>query len=248
MILAIARLIRHIVSWIDLALLTAFLYLLSWLPRVLTRAYYQKLFHFWCRVYVRAFGVDLKLHQKNLKALPEHFIIIANHPSAFEDIGMPALFNALFLAKKEVKKWWVVGRISTAAGTLYVDRENKESRQQAKENIAAALKAGTNIGLYPEGGCKGRRIHLPFYYGVFELSIVNKVPIIPVFLHYEAQEAFEWNRQHLLHKIWQIFTAPNKTVNYYVYDALEPQNFSGKEEFCDHVQNMYLKWQQQYLE
>ncbi|CAF2233429.1 unnamed protein product, partial [Rotaria magnacalcarata] len=98
------------------------------------------------------------------------------------------------------------------------------------------------------GGCKGRRIYLPFRYGVFELSIQSQVPIVPVFLHYESQVDFEWKNEHLLYKLWLIMRSQNRTANYYIYDAIDPKQFESKKAFCNYVQNCYLQWQKQYLD
>ncbi|HKY69693.1 MAG TPA: 1-acyl-sn-glycerol-3-phosphate acyltransferase [Gammaproteobacteria bacterium] len=247
MILALGRFIRVLIGWIDLIVLTVFLYLLSWLPKPLPRSFNRSLFHYWCKVFVDAFGAELRIHENYLHPLPKQFILISNHPSAFEDIGMPALFKVRFLAKIEVKKWWIVGRISQFGDTLYVKRESKDSRNEATETILKALAKGDSIGLYPEGGCKGRRIHLPFLHGTFDIAIQSKVPLVPVFLHYEAQEAFEWQDQHLLQKMWEIFRAKNPRANYYIFDAINPTDFENKEALSLHVQNLYLKWQEKYL-
>lgn len=249
MILSLLSLLRTLIGWLDLILLTTLLYILSFLPHKLLGAWYRKTYRYWSRVFVRALRVELFLHQKNHRPLPAQYILIGNHPSALEDIGMPALFDVYYLAKIEVKDWWIVGRISQAVGTYYVDRENKDSRQGASEELRQALLTRPiNIGLYPEGGCKGRRIFTPFRYGAFDLSIQTGVPIVPVFLHYEAQEDFEWQFQHLLHKLWMIMTAQNRRANYYVYDAIDPKQFPSKEAFCEHVQNLYLEWQKRYLD
>ncbi len=86
--------IRGLLAWLDMVLATGLLYFLSFLPRKLTARAYPYLFQKWCWIFIRALGVDLKLHQKNLYSLPSHYIVIANHPSIFEDIGMSALFPA----------------------------------------------------------------------------------------------------------------------------------------------------------
>ena len=193
--------------------------------------------------------MDLKLHQKNLNPIPEQYILIANHPSAFEDVGIPALFEVYSLAKIEVKKWWIVGRMSEAAGTLYVKRESKESRNQAAEHIKQALDEGRNIALYPEGGCKGKRIFESFRYGAFDVSLKTGVPVLPVFLHYEAQDDFEWRSPHtLIDKLFHFLNTRNNTVNYYVFDAIDPAQFDNKEEYTEYVWNLYIKWQKKYLE
>lgn len=249
MIETVARLVWRILCWVELSLYTLFLYLLSYLPHTLIRGFYFPLFRVWCRSFVRALGVDLRLHQKNTRPLPAQYILVANHPSAFEDIGIPALFPVHSLAKIEVADWWLVGRISSASGTLYVHRESRESRNAAAEEIESKLKSGINIALYPEGGCKGRRIFESFRYGAFDISLRTGIPILPVFLHYESQDDFEWREpQTLLHKIWHMMTTQNSRANYYVYDAFDPADFDDKESYTRHVHERYLEWQTRYLD
>lgn len=249
MVYFLARAIWLAWCWIELAVLTLVLYLLAFLPEALRRRWYFSLFRLWCRFFVRALGVDLRLHQKNVRPLPKQFILIANHPSALEDVGIPTLFPVCSLAKEEVKDWWWAGRINIAAGTLFVQRESSESRRAAAEQLEAELNKGHSVALYPEGGCKGRRIFSSFRYGAFDVSLRTGVPILPVFLHYESQDDFEWrNPQTLLDKFWHFLTTQNNRANYYVYDAIDPKQFSDKEEYDRYVYELYLKWQSRYLD
>ncbi len=235
--------------WLDLTVLTCLLYGLSWLPERYLGYWYFRLFRVWCKAFVRALDVDLKLHQKNLKPVPRQYILIANHPSAFEDVGIPALFEVYSLAKIEVSDWWIVGRISTAAGNLYVRRESRESRNQAARLIQEEIIKGKNIALYPEGGCKGKRIFESFRYGAFDVAMKTGVPILPVFLHYEAQDDFEWRNPHtLIDKMYHFLNTENSTANYYVFDAIDPSNFQSKEEFTEYTWQLYKNWQKKYLE
>jgi 1-acyl-sn-glycerol-3-phosphate acyltransferase len=244
----IARLLVRVIAWVELAIFTLFLYLLSFVPRALCPCYFS-LFRCWCRSFVRALGVDLRLHQKYTRPLPKRYILIANHPSAFEDIGVPALFPVHSLAKIEVRDWWLVGRISTASGTLYVRRESRESRNTAANQIEEALRDGKNIALYPEGGCKGRRIFETFRYGAFDISMRTGIPVVPLFLHYESQDDFEWRApQTLLHKLWHMMSTQNNRANYYVYDAVDPAEFADKETYVEFIHNKYLEWQSRYLD
>lgn len=235
--------------WIELVVFTITLYLLSFFPRMIIRTFYFFLFRLWCGVFVNALGVDLRLHQKNIQPIPKHFILVANHPSAFEDIGIPALFNVYSLAKAEVANWLWVGRIVKAADNLFVKRESRESRHAAAENIVEVLNKKKNVVIYPEGGCKGRRIFHTFKHGAFDISLQTGIPVLPVFIHYESQDDFEWRTpQTLIHKIWHMMVTQNNHVNYYMYDAIYPENFSSKEAFNEHVHKLYLEWQTRYLD
>lgn len=242
------RLLRKIIGWVDFILFTALMYVLSWLP---WRGKHPvaRMFNAWCRAFVRALDIDLRLHQKNLKHLPERFILIANHPAAFEDIGIPALFDVVSLAKLQVQDWFIVGRISNAAGTLFVDRDDPASRHQSIETMVDAVNAGHNIALYPEGGCKGRRLFTQFKSGAFEVSLRTGIPIVPIFLHYEAQDDFEWQPPYTLpQKIWHMMTTVNNRVNYYVYDPMDPKDYKDRHEMRDAAYAKYTQWNAEYLE
>lgn len=249
MVASAARVLWRVWCWVELAVATLLLYVLSYLPRALLRPWYFSAFRLWCGLFVKALGVDLRLHQKNTRPLPPRYILIANHPSALEDVGIPTLFPVYSLAKEELKDWWWAGRINVAAGTLFVKREDPDSRHAAAARIEAELKGGHNVALYPEGGCRGRRIFSSFRNGAFRASMNTGVPIVPVFLHYESQDDFEWRSpQTLVHKFWHFMTSRNPRANYYVYDAIDPKQFASVEEYNQTVYNLYLQWQARYLD
>ncbi len=246
--LLLLRLARKIAGWVDFVLLSVVVYLLAWLPWR-GRHPVAGLFPTWCRAFARALDVDIRVHQKHLQHLPQRYILIANHPSAFEDIGIPAIFDVVSLAKTQVQDWPVLGRIAKAAGTLFVDRDNPESRKQVIQAMVEAVNAGQNIALYPEGGCKGRRLFSEFKTGAFEVSMRTGVPILPVFLHYEAQDDFEWQPPYTLpDKIRHMITAVNNRVNYYVHDPLEPKDYADRYAMKAAAYALYMRWNAQYLE
>ena len=244
----IKKLIVLPVTWFLLIVMSILLYLLSHLPRAFSGRYYHFLARLWCRLFVRALDVDLKLIHKNIQALPEQFILIANHPSALEDFAIPALFDIYPLAKAGVRDWFVLGRISDFAGTIYVDRSSTSSRQAAKGALSEAVKSDKNIVIFPEGGCKGARIFEKFHTGAFEISLQTGIPILPVFLQYIDQKAFVWKGESLVKKLWQIFKSDNNQVNYYVFDAIQPDGFNDRESFAEHAHSLYLQWQKEYLD
>lgn len=245
---ALARALWLLLGWTELILFTLLLYPLSFLPVRWLGHWYRRLFQAWSRTWVHALGVDLRLHQKNAQALPDSFILIANHPSSFEDIGIPALFDVDNLAKEEVREWWLVGRISAAAGTIFVRRDSRASRAFAAQEIERRLAAGRRVALYPEGGIKGPRLQPVFRYGAFGISLQTGIPIVPVYLHYEALHDFHWGRHSLIRNIRNIMNAQNNRVNFYLFDAIDPGHFRDRVEYCNHVYDLYQGWQMRYLD
>lgn len=234
--------------WILLIILSLILYLLSHMPRAFSGRYYHFLSRLWCKIFVRALDVDLKLVHKNTRPLPRQYILIANHPSALEDFGVPALFDIYPLAKAGVRDWIILGRISDYAGTIYVKRGSAESRKTAKQALADAVKSGKNIVIFPEGGCKGARIYKKFHTGAFEISLQSGIPVLPVFLQYSDQQTFVWAGESLVKKLWQIFKTNKNEVNYYVHDAIYPHGFEDKESYANYAHSLFLEWQKEYLD
>jgi len=247
MLKAIKNLFVLPLLWLFLIITSIVLYLLSHLPRSFSGRYYHFLSRFWCKIFVKGLDVDLQLVNKNTQSLPEHYILIANHPSALEDFGVPALFDIYPLAKAGVRDWLILGRISDYAGTIYVQRGDASSRHAALEALVDAVKAEKNLVIFPEGGCKGSRIYHEFKTGAFDISLQTGVPILPVFLHYLDQETFEWQDESLVLKLWQIFKSNKNRVNYYVHDAISPEGFTDKVSYAEHVHAQYLKWQDEYF-
>ena len=166
-----------------------------------------------------------------------------------EDAGIPSLFDVYSLEKQGIKIWWFVSRINVAAQTMFLKRDDPESRHRVLDEFMAMLQSGWNIALFPEGGCMGRRIYSSFQSGVFDLSIRTGIPILPVFLQYEAQETFEWHSPlRVLGKMWHFMTSRNNRANYYVYDAIYPESFTDKKEFAEAVRQQYPQWQTRFLE
>ena len=249
MLFKVFHLFKILVYFLEAAILGLFLLLISWLPSYFTKTFYHRLSRIWCGLFVHVLGVQLLLHEKNIKPIPKQFILIANHPSAVEDFAIPALYDVYPLAKQGVRDWIILGRMSYVAGTIFVKRDNPDSRQAAVEQMVAALEAGKNIALFPEGGCKGRRIFERFLYGAFDISLRTGIPILPVFLHYEAQDRFEWRQPYnLIQMFWRIMTSQNHRANYYQYDVLDPSHFKDKDAYTDYAHSLYLQWQARYLD
>ena len=233
---------------IALILLSVFLYLLSLLPRFFSGRYYHYLSRLWCRIFLHVLRIDLNLIHKNTQPLPSHYVLISNHPSFLEDFAIPAYFDIYPLAKVGVRDWFILGRISDYAGTVFVERDSENSRHAAMKSLVAGAMSGKNMVIFPEGGCKGKRIYEKFHTGAFDVAIQAYIPVLPVFLHYVDQDTFEWTDKTLLEKMWQIFKNNNNVVNYYVHDAIPASAFTDKGEFANHVHTQYLEWQKLYLD
>lgn len=232
-------------AWLILLPYSLLLFLFAWLPGINRHGLYHRLARAWCKLFVRALRVDLQLVRHNSRPVPKQYILIANHPSALEDFGIPALFDVYPLAKEGVRYWFFLGRVAESAGTIFVKRNDSLSRHLALESLLQGARDGKNLVIFPEGGCKGRRIYKRFHTGAFDVSLRTGVPILPVFLQYIDEDSFEWNRQTVPGIMWQIFNARDHRARYHLFDAIEPKDYADKQAFADAMHRQYLQWEKE---
>lgn len=237
---------RYVIYVIDFFLMTLFFLVVSFLPSALTKKFAPKLFRSWTLRFFRIFGVKEHIHEKFQKPLPKHFILISNHPSGIELLWLPSRFSIIPLSKEEISHWFILGRIIKSIGTVFVKRQDSESRHAAAEAILQAVNQGKNIMIFPEGGCYGKALN-PFFRGAFNLSKESGVPILPVYVHYEEENIYEWGDYGLLKFMMRaLFLPKNRNAHLYIFDAFYPDQFKDKNEYKTKVYEFYQHLEQKY--
>src|SRR5215470_12855708 len=62
-------------------------------------------------------------HEENLER--GGYVVIANHVSYVDGIVLGSLFPIVFVSKKEVRRWPIVGQWNQLAGTIFIDRQHR---------------------------------------------------------------------------------------------------------------------------
>ena len=241
----IIHFLRLLVMALDFTIVCSFTFICACLPRWINRRFMPALFSHWCWSFVRFLGVECHIHQKFKPPLPDHFLLVSNHPSGLDILLLNAIFRVRPLAKEEIKSWWILGRIARSVDTVFVKREERESRHAAKQGMVDAIQSGANLLIYPEGGCFGKHLR-PFKYGAFEISMTTGIPILPVYMQYEAENDIEWGEYGLIHHIYNILRACNKHAHCYIFDPVQPQGFSDAQSYSRHLHEWYEKWEARY--
>ena len=237
---------KYILFSLDFIFVTLVIFFLSLLPVRLTRKIFPWLYRTWSLRFFRIFCVKEHIHEKNSRPLPKHFILISNHPSGIELLWLPSRFNIVPLAKDEIRKWFIIGRITKTIGTIFVKRRDRASRHAASEALLEATRQGKNIMIFPEGGCYGKRVQ-PFYMGAFHLSKLTGLPILPVFLHYEEENSYHWGDYGLIRFMLRaLFIPKNRNAHLYIFDAFLPENYKNEQTMHDSVYDFFIHAEQKY--
>lgn len=114
------------------------------------------------------------------------YVIIANHMSYVDGIVLGSIFPIVFVSKKEVRSWPVVGLWNILCGTIFIDRQHKQEVGVMVDRMAAKLKQEANILLFPEGtSTNGERL-LPFQTVPLAAPLRSRSIIVPTTLAYKS--------------------------------------------------------------
>ena len=136
----------------------------------------------WSILLMSVLGV--KINKKG-KSAYENVLFLSNHRSYIDPIAKFKHFDALVLAKAEVRSWPIIGYGCSISGVHFVKREEKASRVNARKTIADTIKNGQSILIYPEGTTTDLPKALPFKPSVFQMAAENNVRIIPIAIDYQ---------------------------------------------------------------
>jgi 1-acyl-sn-glycerol-3-phosphate acyltransferase len=122
------------------------------------------------------------------------YVIIANHLGYVDGIVLGSIFPVVFVSKKEVRRWPIVGQWNVLCGTVFIDRQHKEQVGSLVQELSRKLKQEANILLFPEGTSTNGERMLPFQTVPLAAPLRNRSVIVPVTLTYKSVDEMPVNR------------------------------------------------------
>ena len=114
------------------------------------------------------------------------YVIIANHVSYVDGIVLGSIFPILFVSKREVKNWPIVGQWNVLCGTIFVNRQRKGLVGRLIRELRRKLKQEANILLFPEGTSTNGDKMLPFQTVPLAAPLRSRSFIVPVTVTYKT--------------------------------------------------------------
>ena len=109
-------------------------------------------------------------------------VFVFNHQSAVDTILLCKLLrrDIVAVAKREVRRNPLFGPAFALAGTVFIDRFDRQRAIEALRPAIAALRAGTSLVIAPEGTRSATARLGPFKKGAFHMAMAARVPIVPI--------------------------------------------------------------------
>jgi 1-acyl-sn-glycerol-3-phosphate acyltransferase len=151
---------RHILVGVSFLLLTVLLIPLQALAVARRWALRRSLPTTYHRLVCRMIGVRIRVVGEPATQRP--LLITANHSSWIDIPVLTSIMPVVFIAKREVGTWPLIGLLAKLQRSVFVDRERRHKTTEANSEIAQRLTGGDAVVLFAEGtSSDGNRV-LPF--------------------------------------------------------------------------------------
>lgn len=159
---------------------------------------------FWHRFCLRILGIRVRIFGEMETGRP--VLLVTNHVSWTDIHVLGSLGNVAFIAKSEVGRWPVIGRLSRLQGTIFVDRVQRRATGKQAREIGARLAAGDAMVLFAEGTTSDGNSILPFKSPLFAAAALatgsRPVAIQPVAIAYTRFHGLPMGRGFRRHAAW----------------------------------------------
>lgn len=114
------------------------------------------------------------------------FFLVSNHISYIDIMLIFSQCKCVFVAKKEVRSWPVMGFLAASANTIFIDRNNKRDVARVNEIISGNLSRYTGVAVFPEGtSTKGDQVK-SFNSSLLEIPAQLNIPVSFASIQYET--------------------------------------------------------------
>jgi lyso-ornithine lipid O-acyltransferase len=138
----------------------------------------------WLQRTIRHVGRIFRLEINSAGTIPASGLLVCNHLSYMDILVLASLAPSMFVAKREVKSWPVMGLLAQLGGTLFIDRQRRTHVGEINDDIQAALDDGALVVVFPEGTSSDGKTVLPFKSSLLEPATQQNHPLTVARLHY----------------------------------------------------------------
>jgi len=184
----------------------------------------------WSGGLLRVFGMRI---ERVGTPLPGGTLFVANHVSWVDIVVLHSQHMMGFIAKAEIRRWPLVGWITTHAETLFLERGNGDSLGRVMVEMVRRLRAGRAVAAFPEGGTRDGRALGIFHARIFATAVEADAPVQPVAVCYgrqcEAQTIVAFApRESFPANFLRLLGEPARPVRVCFTPPLKPRDFAGR--------------------
>ena len=156
----------------------------------------------WLRRAIAVLGVKVVTRGQ---PAPGPALLLANHISWLDILALAVRSDAAFVAKAEVAEWPQLGWLIGAGGTEFLRRGSHGDIKRVLARMAARLKSGESLIVFPEGTSTGAALPLRFRPRLIQAAVDAGMPVQPVAIHYGNRPAVAFiGEDTFLSHLWRL--------------------------------------------
>jgi 1-acyl-sn-glycerol-3-phosphate acyltransferase len=105
------------------------------------------------------------------------FLLVTNHLSYLDILLLHGTLSGVFVAKREMRSWPVLGTLAQLMGTIWVKREVRRDAVRVLDLIDAAIARGDGVMLFPEGTTSSGAHVMPMKPALLEWAVREQYPV-----------------------------------------------------------------------
>lgn len=130
----------------------------------------------------------LSIYHEGFGQPPADGILASNHLSYLDIPILAAHSPIIFMAKKEVRSWPLIGWCTRCAGTLFIDRGKKSDVKRMALEFEPVLTTGVLLGLFLEGTSTDGHQVLPFRSSLLEPAETHRWSVTAAHIGYKIDD------------------------------------------------------------
>lgn len=151
--------------------------------------------------------MNVKLSVKG-KPTSKPCLFVGNHLSYLDIPLLCGQVPALFLAKKELSRWPVIGNAAKFVGTVFVDRDSQDSRKLSAQKVVEKLaKDKERVVIFPSGTTSVDE-NVPWRLGAFRIAVENKIPVQAFRIRYSPESSAFVGDDNFLPHMYRLLKNP----------------------------------------
>lgn len=105
------------------------------------------------------------------------FLLVANHLSYIDIVVLASKLHCAFVAKSEVSRWPVIGWLSRATDTVFINRRQHRDLKRAMHKVEKLIDSGLGVVLFAEGTSTAGQHVAPFKSSMLAFAADKQIPV-----------------------------------------------------------------------
>ncbi|MBV9011575.1 MAG: 1-acyl-sn-glycerol-3-phosphate acyltransferase [Pseudonocardiales bacterium] len=213
---------------------------LAWLLGVVStlcsRRVGARLLQVWARAYVKSTGVCVEISGELTLSKPA--LVVSNHMSSLDGMVLVAEHPFVVVARDELSRHPIVGRLLRNAGMIFVRQGSLASLRDLITSITTGLQRGDSVLAFPEGTIRCSPPGGQFSSSVMQAAIDARVPVRPVLMWCELADGRPTSRaswlgtEPLRQSLQRIQRIRGLVLKVHVLPDIEPDDVGNRGELA----------------